>query len=144
MISNIIQINQNKPQNKLFALGIIFYCAVKIDGNIDCQELIQIRRNLELWDNNSARLILEAINFAEYYNSRGQITNLFNNIKTGLSEEEQVLLSNSITYLKENEKPNIRKIMYNQIMSILKADSKIHENERWLFNKLKEIWFDIN
>lgn len=135
--------NKYKPQNKLFALGIIFYSAIKIDGNIDNQELIQVRRNLELWDNKSARLILEAINFAEFYNSNGQIANLFKTNQTGISEAEKEILMKSIKYLKENERQNIRKIMYDQILTIIKADSKIHEKERWLCNQIKKIWTDI-
>ncbi len=143
LAAHFFDINKYELQNNLFALGIIFYSAIKIDGNIDDQELIQIRRNLELWDNKSARLILEAINFAEFYNSNGQITDLFKSIQTGLSEPEKEILLKSIRYLKENEQQNVRKIMYEQILTIIKADSKIHENERWLCDQIKEIWCDI-
>ena len=37
----------------------------------------------------------------------------------------------------------LRRIMYEQIMGIIKADNIIHDNEKWIRNELRHIWNDL-
>tara|TARA_B100001964_G_C14122899_1_gene549164 strand:+ start:400 stop:1134 length:735 start_codon:yes stop_codon:yes gene_type:complete len=125
VVGTVLQDRSSLDAKTLFALGFIFYGAMKIDNDIDKSELIQIRRNLEIWDSDKARIILEAINLSEFSNS------------------EQDALRNAIIYIKDKETKEVRKIMYDQIIAILKSDSKITPEERWLHKLLRKIWNDI-
>lgn len=133
---------ENGILNSMFALGFLFYATVKIDGNIDREELLQIKRNLEVWDNQNAMIILEAVNYAEFIKSKGTLTEILETT-SGLSTDEYKLLEDCIKYLRLHESVEVRKIMYKQIISIIKADSRITEEEKSLWKNLKEIWEDI-
>jgi len=141
IITNIFKDN-NIIQNNLFALGYLFYTAVKIDGNIDKLELMQVRRNLEAWDNHAARIIIESVNFFEFATSRNNFIDVFYN-DYGVPDEEKNKIVNCIKYLRENEVTEVRKIIYEQVMAIIKADSQITDSERWLSSQMRNIWDDI-
>ncbi|MCB1193843.1 MAG: hypothetical protein KDK90_25635 [Leptospiraceae bacterium] len=59
------------------------------------------------------------------------------------TETKKSLVTNYLIYLKNELKPSERRIINNQIMSIIKADGIIHENERWIWNSIKSTWTDL-
>ena len=128
-----------------FGIGFLFYAAMKSDGNIDKSEFIQIRRNLSDWDNKTARLIVESINFAEKAIAQGSFFNTFSFVDptVDLAKEEHELLIHIITYLKIELPVSLRVFVFKQIMAIIKADGQITEGERGIRKLLLSSWNDI-
>ena len=128
-----------------FSIGFLFYAVMKSDGNIDKSEFIQIRRNLSDWDNKTARLIMESINFAERAIDRGSFLDTFSlaNPSIDLAKEEHELLVRIIEYLKAESSVSIRVFIFKQVMAIIKADSQIAEGERSFRELLLSSWNDI-
>lgn len=129
------------PTNSLFALGFLFLKSMKADGHIDKLELSKLRDNLSIWNNENARMILAAVNLAESSIGSKNILKMFTD--EAFNENVKRSILNCIRYLKVNEYVGVRRIMYEQIMGIIKADSKVHKNENWIREKLREEWDDI-
>ncbi|EQC47356.1 hypothetical protein M900_0892 [Bacteriovorax sp. Seq25_V] len=130
------------PQNSLVALGYLFLITMKSDGVIDKSEISKLRANLKVWNNENARLILAAINIAENAVESNDILKIFEE-QSYFNDEIKNLIVRCLEYLKENEYVGVRRIMYQQLMGVILADSKIHNNERWIREKIREIWDDI-
>ena len=128
-----------------FGIGFLFYIAIKTDKNIDKSELIQVRRNLEVWDVSTARLIIESLNFAESAVDQGTFLNTFSISEDShhIAQEEEKLLDRVIAFLKENISARERVIVFQQITQIIKADGQVREKERQLREKLLKAWEDI-
>ena len=128
-----------------FSIGFLFYAVMKSDGNIDKSEFIQIRRNLSDWDNKTARLIMESINFAEKAVDQGSFLNTFSFVDPtmDLAKEEHELLNRVLEHLKVEATASLRVFIFKQIMAIIKADGQIAEGERGIRELLLSSWKDI-
>ncbi len=128
-----------------FGIGFLFYIAIKSDGNVDKSELLQVKRNLESWDNKTARTIIESLNFAENAIGRGSFLNTFSlsDPTMDLAQQEYELLNRVLEYLKEETTISLRVFIFKQIMAILKADGQITASERSIRELLLSSWQDI-
>ncbi|WP_412463329.1 hypothetical protein [Halobacteriovorax sp. RT-2-6] len=129
------------PKNSLAALGVLFLITMKSDGHIDKSEIDKLKSNLSLWNNSNARKILLAVNQSEKAIESKNILDMFDNNDYFTDEVKSTVLS-CIEFLKDSEYKGLRQIMYQQIMGLIKADGQIHENERWIRERMREIWND--
>ena len=129
------------PDNYLIALGFLFLVTMKADGHIDKREIKKLRDNLKVWNNENARIIHAVVNMAETAIESNDILDIFD--EESLSPATKASITNCATFLKNSEYVGLRRIMYEQIMGIIKADNIIHENEKWIRNELRNIWNDL-
>lgn len=128
-----------EPQNGLMALGYLFWIAVICDGEVHETELQALRRNINAWQSENARLIIGAINTLNISDLRIFESFAYRELPGNIKES----VINIANYLKTTEYSGARKIMLHQFTAIIKADAKIHPNELWLRNTLKEVWSDL-
>jgi hypothetical protein len=131
-----------KPDNCLVALGFLFLVTMKADGHIDRREIKKLRDNLKVWNNENARIIHAVVNMAEIAIESNDILGIFDE-EEPLTLGAKTSITNCAKFLKDSEYVGLRRIMYEQIMGIIKADNIIHENEKWIRNELRNIWDDI-
>lgn len=131
-----------KPDNCLVALGFLFLVTMKSDGHIDKREIEKLRENLKVWNNENARIIHAVVNMAEMAIESNDILGIFDE-EEPLTLGTKASITNCAKFLKDSEYVGLRRIMYEQIMGIIKADNVIHENEKWIRNELRSIWDDL-
>ncbi len=130
------------PDNYLVALGFLFLVTMKADGHIDKREIKKLRDSLKIWNNENARIIHAVVNMAETAIGSNDILGIFDD-EEPLTISTKTSIINCAKFLKDNEYVGLRRIMYEQIMGIIKADNFIHENEKWIRNELRNIWDDL-
>ncbi len=109
-----------------------------MDGNITKDEISSLRKNLRTWNNENARLIIHAINLIDPFSSSANIINLFKKT-TEFSSIEEKSVMNCLDFLNDSS-PSTKKLIYQQIVSLIKADGHVHKNERWIWYHMKQKW----
>ena len=130
------------PDNYLIALGFLFLVTMKADGHIDKREIKKLRDNLKVWNNENARIIHAVVNMAETAIESNDILGIFDE-EEPLTLNTKTSITNCAKFLKNTEYVGLRRIMYEQIMGIIKADNIVHDNEKWIRNELRHIWNDL-
>ena len=130
------------PENCLVALGFLFLATMKADGHIDKREIKKLRDNLKVWNNENARIIHAVVNMAEMAIESNDILGIFDE-EEPLTLNTKTSITNCAKFLKNTEYVGLRRIMYEQIMGIIKADNIVHDNEKWIRNELRNIWNDL-
>jgi hypothetical protein len=113
-----------------------------IDGMIKRVEYEALKNDLEKWTSLNARQIMYYFDFYMKLYVFPTILSTFND-EFFLGDNEKNNIINCLVYLKDHESKFKRKIVLEQTIKIIKADNFIHENEKWISDKMHEIWNDI-
>lgn len=130
------------PQSELISIGTLFFITMAIDGKIVKEEIRQLKKNLQKWQNESVRIILSAFLSESFINLHHPENTILDNAgKPSVTTNK--LVTESLLYLKKYSGVSKRKIINDQIQSLIKSDGYIDKNEEWLIQKIKQYWTDI-
>ena len=124
------------------AIGILYCFMMCVDGTIAAEEESVVKEILKKWDDLSARKILYV-----FENNRDLRKKLLGNLEnvdiSVLNDRGLIKVKQAIAYLKDNAERNLKLIFIDHLAKIAKADNKIHPNERYFWELIKNEWKDL-
>lgn len=122
--------NPFEPYSLVSAIGYVLFQAVSVDGNIQVDEVLELKKGLLNWQDVSIRNILAAVNFCLHGSKDDSILGLEHILKIQTKSEESII--NCCGYISEHGNAKLCELLVKHVKEIVQADGIIHENEKWL------------
>lgn len=126
--------NPFEPHSLVSAIGYVLFQAVSVDGNIQIDEVLELKKGLLEWQDISIRNILAAVNFCLHGSKDDSILGLEHILKIQTKNKESIV--NCCGYISQHGSKKLCDLLINHVKAIIQADGDIHENEKWLVDTI--------